>query len=418
MLKRAVATAVLSLSCLSGAGAAEWSQVERDARGQTVYFHAWGGDNALNAHLEWVAYEARSRFAIDLRHVKLADTSSAVARLIAETDARNDNNGSADLLWINGENFSALKDRALLFGPWAERQPNFALVDASRFPEMRRDFGVTTAGFESPWTRSQLIFYYDSERIDLPPRSMTELLAWAKIHPGQFTYPRPPAFLGSTFLKQALLELSPSYSSDAGDNPFSEPVNAKRFETLSAPLWAFLDELNPLLLRGGRHFPQSGAQLAAALFDRETSLAFAFNPNEVVSAISRGDLPITSKSYVLDAGTLSNVSFVAIPVNSPHKEGAQVIANFLLSAEVQFRAAINPALASEPAIAFDQFNPQQRARLLQRAQNHGAIDPRALARKLEEPHPSWTQAIEKEWQRRYGAGFTPQSTDGDNAADC
>ena len=66
-----------------------WQKISEDARGQRVYFHAWGGDIELNAHLAWVAQETLSRFGIEFIHVKLADTSSAVTRLIAENNAGN-----------------------------------------------------------------------------------------------------------------------------------------------------------------------------------------------------------------------------------------------------------------------------------------------------------------------------------------
>ena len=174
-----------------------------------------------------------SRFGVELIHVKLADTSSAVTRLIAENTAGNVERGSADLIWLNGENFSALKRADLLFGPWAEAQPNFALVDADRYPEMRQDFGVKTEGFESPWTRSQLIFYYDSERLIEPPRTAEALKNWIKENPGEFTYPRPPAFLGTTLLKQLLVELAvnSSQSSAEVESTFSLPATAA-FDTL------------------------------------------------------------------------------------------------------------------------------------------------------------------------------------------
>lgn len=381
----------------------EWTRLTQQARGQTVYFQAWGGDVALNAHLQWVAQQVKTRFAIDLNHIKLADTSTAVSRLIAEVDAGNREAGSADLLWINGENFALLKQRQLLFGPWAEQQPNFALVEADRFPEMRRDFGVPTNGLESPWTRSQLIFYYDSERIASPPRSMPALLNWAREHPAEFTYPRPPAFLGTTFLKQAFIELAILEFGPETLTAFAAPVDEK-FAVLTEPLWAFLDALHPHLLRGGRHFPQTGAQLNAALYDRETSLAFAFNPNEVVSAIARGDLAPATTSYVMTAGTLSNVSFVAIPVNAPNKAGAMIVANYLLSPEAQFRAAVNPRLASQPVLPFERFDAEQRAALDAAARAPGSLPAAELARTLAEPHPSWTTALEREWVRRYGGG--------------
>ena len=42
--------------------------------------------------------------------------------------------------WINGENFLTMKREGLLFGPFAESLPNFALVDVVGKPTTRIDF--------------------------------------------------------------------------------------------------------------------------------------------------------------------------------------------------------------------------------------------------------------------------------------
>lgn len=397
------AAPLLVAAPLLAAAQTPWSEILREAEGQTVYFHAWGGDVALNAQLQKVAEQLNEKFKIDLQHIKLADTTHAVTRLIAEAQAGNTENGSADLIWINGENFAALKQQSLLFGPWAESLPHFELLDADSHPQVLKDFGVATDGYESPWTRSQLIFYHDGARLPEPPRSIPALLNWARANPSEFTYPKPPSFLGTTFLKQALIELVDKSFGDEGLARLAEPPG-KDFDTISAPLWEFLDALHPTLLRAGRHFPNNGAQLRAALNDKELSLAFAFNPNEVTSAIARGDLAATTRSYVFDQGTLSNVSFVAIPFNAPSKAAAQVTANFLLAPEVQFAAAINPLLASQPVIPFNRFSTAQRQQLARQAKAPGSVHPQELSRTLDEPHPQWTVALESEWLARYEGG--------------
>ena len=63
--------AALALSVgVSAMAHADWSQVQNEARGQTVYFNAWGGSEATNAYISWAAKEARARFGIDVRHVR------------------------------------------------------------------------------------------------------------------------------------------------------------------------------------------------------------------------------------------------------------------------------------------------------------------------------------------------------------
>lgn len=116
----------------AGAAAAEpdsWPAVVAEARGQTVYFNAWGGDLTINRYLEWAANRLREDHELELRHVKVTDIAEAVTRVRAEHAAGRDENGSIDLLWINGENFAALQSAGLLYGPWASRVPNASSVN-------------------------------------------------------------------------------------------------------------------------------------------------------------------------------------------------------------------------------------------------------------------------------------------------
>lgn len=392
--------ALLPLSSPTSAQALEvanWSALQRQARGETVYFNAWGGEPRINSYLNWVAAQLDQRFDISLQHVKIADTAEAVSRIVAERQAGNDSNGSIDLLWINGENFAALKENKLLFGPWAEEQPNFKLVNADQFPEMREDFTMPTAGLESPWTRSQLVFYHDSQWLAEPPQTIEQILAWSAANPGEFTYPRPPAFLGSTFLKQAILELSNK------DPALYAPVTDTEFERVTTPLWDYLDALHPTLLRAGRYFPNSAAELRRLMGDSEISLALAFNPNEALLSVRTGELPASVRSYVLQGGTISNVSFLAIPYNAQHKAAAMITTNFLLSIEAQARASDPNQMGSTTVISIEDLDATDRLQFDSAGSDLAATSQEDLSRKLQEPHPSWTPALERAWIQRYSA---------------
>lgn len=375
----------------------DWSKLEQQAHGETVYFNAWGGEPRVNSYLNWVAEQLQQRFEINLQHVKIADTAQAVSKIVAEKQAGNDSNGSIDLLWINGENFAALKENELLFGPWAEAQPNFRLVNADRYLEMREDFTVATEGLESPWTRSQLVFYHDSDLLIDPPQTIEEILKWSTANPGEFTYPRPPAFLGSTFLKQAILELSDN------DPSLYAPVTDADFERVTASLWSYLDALHPTLLRSGRYFPNSAAELRRLMGDSEISLALAFNPNEALLSVRSGELAPSVRTYVLKGGTIGNVSFLAIPFNAQHKAAAIVTANFLLSIEAQARASDPDHMGSTTVLSLEDLNDNARFTFDSASAELAAADPMELSRKLQEPHPSWTPALEHAWIQRYSA---------------
>jgi putative thiamine transport system substrate-binding protein len=310
---------------------AGWSQTEAEARGQTVYFNAWAGSPQINAYITWAADELKTRYAITLEHVKLQDTSEAVRRIRDEVTAGS--RASADLIWINGENFRVMKQEGLLFGPFAEDLPNFALVDIEGNPTTRIDFAEATEGLEAPWGMAQLTFFGDGAKLGDPPLSMIELLDLARNEPGRITYPAPPDFHGTTFVKQALFETM----SQTALLPVS--IGRPEFEAAAKPLFDFLDALHPHLWRQGKQFPQSQAQVKQMLADGELLMGLTFNPNEPANLVTSGELPETTIAWQHRAGTIGNTHFLAIPVNARASAAAQVTANFLLSPEAQARKA-------------------------------------------------------------------------------
>ena len=58
-------------------------------------------------------------------------------------------------------------------------------------------------GYEAPYGRAQFVLEYDSAKVPNPPKNFAELKDWVKKNPGKFTYPKPPDFTGSAFIRQA-----------------------------------------------------------------------------------------------------------------------------------------------------------------------------------------------------------------------
>ena len=153
----------------AAAQAPAWSDVLAKARGQTVHWNAWAGDEKTNAFVAWVGDEAEKRYGVKVVHVKLKDTAEAVQRVVAEKAAGRDAGGSVDLIWINGPNFLAMKEQKLLYGPYAERLPNWRYVDTVRKRSNLIDFTIPKDGYESPWRMAQIVFVYDGKRVRPTP---------------------------------------------------------------------------------------------------------------------------------------------------------------------------------------------------------------------------------------------------------
>lgn len=374
----------------------DWEAVLEEARGQTVYWNAWGGDPRTNDYIAWAGRQVQDQFGVTLEHVKLSDTATAVSTVISEKAAGQTEGGSIDLIWINGANFAAMKENDLLFGPWAEDIPNWALLDPEENPALIEDFTVPVEGLEAPWSMARLVFYYDSARVENPPKTILEFLDWTQANPGRFTYPQPPDFLGTTFLKQALLELA------VRRDPLYAPVEDRIYDAVTTPLWEYIEALTPDLWRQGQAYPQNGPAQRQMMADSEIDIAVSFSPGEASAAIANFELPDTVRSMVLEGGTIGNASFLAIPFNANAKAGAMVVANYLMSVEAQLHKQDADVMGTPTVLAMHKLTPEDAARFADLDLGIATLSPADLGPSLPEPHPSWMERIASDWEARFG----------------
>jgi len=368
------------------AAASDWQVTLDEARGSTIYFNAWGGSSEVNQYVRWAAEVVKQRHGITLKHVKVSDIAETVNLILAEKTAGKNDNGSVDMVWINGENFKAMKQAGLLYGPFTHMLPGYRLVDTKNLP-VTEDFTIPVQGLEAPWGMGQLNFIYDEAGGPFPARNSGALLEYAQGNPGRVSYPKPPQFHGSSFLKQLFLELAPD------SDRLYQPVDDAAFMKVTAPLWEYLDRLHQAAWRKGRAFPTGSTHMKQLLDDGELDLAISFNPQDAATAAKNGTLATTVAAGVMDIGALTNCHFLAIPFNSGNKAAAKVVIDFLLSPEAQARKADTDYWGDPSVLDLGRLAARERALF--------PTDFR-LFKGLAEPHPSWQLALEKAWQERYG----------------
>jgi len=391
----AVAFLLAALSLTVSAQKLDWNDIVAKAKGQTVNFNAWAGDEKSNAFIQWVAEEVGRRYGVTLVHVKLKDTAEAVTRVVAEKAAGRHTGGTVDLIWINGPNFLAMKQQALLFGPFTQALPSYTRVDTAGIRSNVVDFTIPVEGMESPWRRAQIVFVYDGKRVSNPPRSVPELLEWAKKNPGRLTHPSVRNFLGATFLKQALWELAPDPAA------LQRPATDDNFPAVTAPMWTWYDALRPYLWRQGKQLPENGPAQRQLLNDGEIDMLVSFNPAEAAVSVNAGLLPDSVRTVVFARGTIGNTSFVAIPYNAAHKEGAMVVADFLLEPATQAHAQDFRQMGNFTVLDFAKLSPNEKRRFDELPKSPALPTNAELGTTVLEPHPSWMTRIANEWEKRY-----------------
>ncbi len=310
-----------------------WADILAEANGQTVNFYMWGGSDLINSWVTgYVATAVRQQYGITLNVVPVSDATEYINKVLGEKEAGRDENGTVDLVWVNGENFRTMRQGDLLYSDWSRYLPNSAYVNWDD-PSVANDFGFPVEGYESPYGKAQFVMIYDSARVPEPPRTIPALLAWVRANPGQFTYPAPPDFTGSAFVRHVCYHAGGGYEAMLGE--FDQAV----FDEKSAACWQLLNEIEPFLWRQGQTYPESRARQIDLFANSEVSFDMAYNPAEASSLVENGRYPDTTRTFVFDSGTIANTHYVAIPYNSPHKAAAMAVANFLLSPEAQLSKA-------------------------------------------------------------------------------
>ena len=186
-------------------GSADFDALLAEAKGQTVNFYGWGGDDRLNQWLDgYYAEYLKKNYDITLNRVPMG-IEDILAQLSAEKEA-GAKESDIDMIWINGENFKTAKESDFLYGPFTQNLPNFKNLVNQDDPETNKDFAYPIEGYEAPYGKAQMVFYGDKTKGDFP-KNTEELLAYAKAHPGQITYPALPDFTGSAFVRNVIYDI-------------------------------------------------------------------------------------------------------------------------------------------------------------------------------------------------------------------
>ena len=331
---------------------AEWDEIVEAARGTTVTFYGWGGDENRNNWLNTtVADYVKEHYDIALEVVGM-DINDILSKLSGEKQAGGET-GSIDMIWINGENFYSAKDNGLLYGPFTEQLPNMEAYIDLEDPETLNDFCMPIEGYEAPYAKAQMVFFNDSAVTPEAPASAEELLEFCKKYPGKVTYPALPDFTGSAFVRNIIYEL-------CGWEQFQD-MEAD-YDTVKAaiePALDYLRELNPYLWNEGKTFPESSTTVDAMFADGELVMNMSYGPFSVATGIAEGTYTDTTRTFVFDNGTIGNTNYMAIAFNSPNKAGAMVVINAILSAELQLTQY--EQLRELPVVSADKLSAEEQA---------------------------------------------------------
>ncbi len=317
-----------------GLDATDWDAVVEAARGSKVAWYGWGGSAPRNELITGtLAPRLKEKYDIDLELVGM-DINDILTQLSGEFQAGlTEDGGSIDFIWINGENFASAKKNGYLWGSFAQDLPNVQDYVDTEAADIAYDFGTAVEGYEAPYGKAQMVFWVDGAQVSETetPIDPETFLQFCQDHAGMVTYPEPGDFTGTAFIscliggvvgKEEFEKLATM------TDPTEEDVRA-----IVEPGMEYLRSLNPYLWKQGQTFPADSTTMHQMYADGELVLDGGYG--EPQTDVDNGLLPSTTRSFVLDTGTVGNTNYMAIAANAPHKEAAMVAINEVLSPDYQ-----------------------------------------------------------------------------------
>ena len=331
---------------------ASWDEIVEQAKGTTVTFYGWGGDENRNKWLdETAAKYLKDNYDITLKVVGM-DINDILSKLSADKEAGEDE-GAIDMIWINGENFYSAKENGLLYGPFTDKLPNMEAYIDLEDSETNNDFCKPIEGYEAPYGKAQFVMYNDSAVTKDTPANTDELLEYCKANKGKVTYPAPPDFTGSAFVRNIIYDI-------CGYEQFQDmKADKETVKEAIEPALEYLRSLNPYLWNEGKTFPDASTTLDSMFQDGEVVLDMSYEPFQVSKLIAEGAIKDTCQTFLFDKGTIGNTNYMAIAYDSPNKAGALVAINAIISADLQ--KSQYGDLKTLPVVSQDKLSDEEKA---------------------------------------------------------
>ena len=361
----------------------DWAEIEASAKGSLVHFYMDGSDARANAWFDgYAASQLKQRFGITLVRVPIG------ADVVVERLAAGKSGGEGvdiDLFCVQGGDFGRARKENVLFGPFADKLPNFVRFVNKRVAAY--DGGQPVEGYEVPFGWMQLVFRYAPDRVTEPPATLLDFIDWVKAHPGRFTYPAPPDATGSAFLRQLLCTVV------GGTKARLSEWNESLYRQEGPKVWGALQQMRPGLWEGSADYPATVADLDKLFAAGEVDIALRYG------APYAADAGVRSQAFLLAGGSIGNMRFMAIPSGAANKAGAMVVANFLLSPEAQYSKFLPENWGDCPAIDMDTLDKKEWKRFDEVKLPDGTLSPKALHEAgLPDIAPEYGRALDAGWQ--------------------
>jgi putative spermidine/putrescine transport system substrate-binding protein len=223
---------------------------------------------------------------------------------------------------IDGGIVTQLGSAGLLYRPTGGLLPNIKKVPTIL---------VKNGNGGIPYRASTVLLAYNSKNVSNPPKTYAALMSWIKANPGKFTYNAPAGGGSGRSFVQTVLDSSLSKADiTALQTGANKAVQAKW-----AAGWATLRGLNKYTYGQNGTYPANNAATLDLLAKGLVDMGPVWS-DQIASALKAGTMPKDIKVVgISNPSFTGGPAYLGIPANSTNRNGARLLANWVLSPAAQ-----------------------------------------------------------------------------------
>lgn len=220
-----------------------------------------------------------------------------------------------------------------------------AIPNLKNVPEATKRQGGDAA---IPYRASSVLLAYDTKKVTDPPKTLDDLLAWIKQHPGEFAYNSPASGgSGGAFVMTVLAKYLSKSEQATMQTSYDKSLESKWDEGFQT-----LKDLGPSTYQKGV-YPNGNDQVLQLLGSGQIAMAPVWS-DQFITAQKAGTIgKDVAFTQISDPSFTGSASFLGIPKTEPEakKQAAEELADFVLSSKGQQLVA--SAVSGYPVVPLD-----------------------------------------------------------------
>lgn len=318
-----------------GEAEAEGGEAEAEAEaeapaaggGSTVTIWATGSDNVRQIYEKLIQdfntnSEYAGQYTAELQFMLSGTGAQSMTDMLNAAYQANQKDTDYDLVDFSGDDLSKMVS---LIG-----EESFVKLDETMIPNRANIAAKSSVApdYVQPYRGTTVILAYDSAAVPEPPKTMDDLVAWMKEHPGRFAYNTPgTGGAGDSFARTSVYNFLPEEAITSDDASWTEQWDEG---------FQFLKDIHPYMYASGGSvvYPNKNQGSLDLLNQGEIDMC----PNwadMVLSQRAAGELKDTIKIAQIDPAFTGSLQTLAIPTIGSNQEGACAFINYMLSDAAQ-----------------------------------------------------------------------------------